>query len=111
MVLVRDRLYLHGDSMDALTVMYLIHQEANKELRSKQLESETKAETPTIELFDFKAKFAETKAFAKVSFCCLTFKKKNLLNLCWSVSIRMKSSDINYIETHGTNVLISTQLL
>ncbi|KAK7109531.1 dynactin subunit 1-like isoform X4 [Littorina saxatilis] len=40
-------------------------QEANKELRSKQLESETKAETPTIELFDFKAKFAETKAFAK----------------------------------------------
>jgi dynactin 1 len=41
-------------------------QEANKELRSKQLESETKAETPTIELFDFKAKFAETKAFAKV---------------------------------------------
>ncbi|XP_025093203.1 dynactin subunit 1-like isoform X2 [Pomacea canaliculata] len=40
-------------------------QEANKELRSKQLESESKAETPTIELFDFKAKFAETKAFAK----------------------------------------------
>ncbi|XP_076460999.1 dynactin subunit 1-like isoform X2 [Babylonia areolata] len=40
-------------------------QEANKELRSKQLESETKAETPSIELFDFKAKFAETKAFAK----------------------------------------------
>ncbi|KAK7469789.1 hypothetical protein BaRGS_00036216 [Batillaria attramentaria] len=40
-------------------------QEANKELRSKQQESEAKAETPTIELFDFKAKFAETKAFAK----------------------------------------------
>ncbi|XP_076437452.1 dynactin subunit 1-like isoform X2 [Babylonia areolata] len=40
-------------------------QEANKELRSKQLASESRAETPTIELFDFKAKFAETKAFAK----------------------------------------------
>ena len=53
-------------------------QEANKELRSKQLESETKAETPTIELFDFKAKFAETKAFAKVNnermFLCLVDK-------------------------------------
>nr|KAG5688665.1 hypothetical protein BaRGS_033803 [Batillaria attramentaria] len=44
-------------------------QEANKELRSKQQESEAKAETPTIELFDFKAKFAETKAFAKGLAC------------------------------------------
>ena len=49
-----------------VTVLCVCAQEANKELRSKQLESETKAETPTIELFDFKAKFAETKAFAKV---------------------------------------------
>lgn len=48
-------------------VILVLLQEANKELRSKQLESESKAETPTIELFDFKAKFAETKAFAKAS--------------------------------------------
>ena len=72
-VLIRESLYLHHDSIDTLSMMCLIQQEANKELRSKQLESETKAETPTIELFDFKAKFAETKAFAKVWFCCLTF--------------------------------------
>ncbi|ESP00448.1 hypothetical protein LOTGIDRAFT_225833 [Lottia gigantea] len=40
-------------------------QDTNKELRSKQQESEQKAvETPTIE-FDFKARFAETKAYAK----------------------------------------------
>ncbi|KAK6174365.1 hypothetical protein SNE40_017658 [Patella caerulea] len=40
-------------------------QDTNKELRSKQQESEQKSvETPTIE-FDFKARFAETKAYAK----------------------------------------------
>ncbi|XP_067656587.1 dynactin subunit 1-like isoform X2 [Haliotis asinina] len=40
-------------------------QDANRELRSKQQESEHKAETPAIEMFDFKAKFAESKAYAK----------------------------------------------
>ncbi|CAL1528730.1 unnamed protein product [Lymnaea stagnalis] len=35
------------------------------QLRSKQQESETKVETPTVELMDFKTKFAETKAYAK----------------------------------------------
>jgi hypothetical protein len=63
-------------------------QEANKELRSKQLESETKAETPTIELFDFKAKFAETKAFAKVRVAPLFTKKKKRQhnNFAWQRS-------------------------
>ncbi|XP_059148678.1 dynactin subunit 1-like isoform X2 [Physella acuta] len=36
-----------------------------EQLRSKQQESETKVETPTAELMDFKTKFAETKAYAK----------------------------------------------
>ncbi|BFZ01398.1 hypothetical protein BsWGS_04438 [Bradybaena similaris] len=35
------------------------------QLRSKQAESESKVETPTAELMDFKTKFAETKAYAK----------------------------------------------
>ncbi|KAK3094997.1 hypothetical protein FSP39_008880 [Pinctada imbricata] len=41
-------------------------QENIRELRSQQAESEVKGETtPTIEAIDFKAKFAETKAYAK----------------------------------------------
>lgn len=43
--------------------MYLSFKE---QLRSKQQESESKVETPTVELMDFKTKFAETKAYAKV---------------------------------------------
>lgn len=39
-----------------------------EQLRSKQQESETKVETPTVEIIDFKTKFAETKAYAKVFF-------------------------------------------
>ena len=40
-------------------------QENIRELRSKQ-ETTDKQETPTIEMVDFKTKFAETKAHAKV---------------------------------------------
>lgn len=41
-------------------------QETIKDLQSKQAEAGQKEATPTIETFDFKAKFAETKAYAKV---------------------------------------------
>jgi len=40
-------------------------------LHSKQAEAGHKEATPTIETFDFKTKFAETKAYAKV---CTNFK-------------------------------------
>lgn len=40
-------------------------QDDNKELRSKQAEAEQKHDTPTLEVFDFKTKFAENKAYAK----------------------------------------------
>ncbi|XP_041368819.1 dynactin subunit 1-like isoform X2 [Gigantopelta aegis] len=41
-------------------------QETNRELMSKQQESDQKAQsTPSLEMFDFKMKFAETKAYAK----------------------------------------------
>ncbi|VDI73034.1 dynactin 1 [Mytilus galloprovincialis] len=39
--------------------------ESIRELQSKQAEAGQKEATPTIETFDFKAKFAETKAYAK----------------------------------------------
>jgi dynactin 1 len=39
-------------------------QDTIRELKSKS-ETETKAESPQIEMFDFKTKFAESKAFAK----------------------------------------------
>ncbi|CAH1783867.1 unnamed protein product [Owenia fusiformis] len=40
-------------------------QESNRELRSRAAETEHKGDTPTMEAFDFKTKFAETKAYAK----------------------------------------------
>ena len=52
----------------------VVLQESNRELRSQQEVSPSqKMETPTIEMFDFKSKFAETKAHAKV---------KNISVLC-----------------------------
>ncbi|XP_064610266.1 dynactin subunit 1-like isoform X3 [Liolophura sinensis] len=40
-------------------------QAQNRELRSKQSEAEQKAETPVIEMFDYKSKSADIKAYAK----------------------------------------------
>lgn len=40
-------------------------QDTIRDMRSRQVESEQKTETPTMEVFDFKAKFAESKAYAK----------------------------------------------
>ncbi len=45
----------------------IMFQEQNRDLRAKQEFGTTKAETPQIEMFDFKSKFAETKAHAKVT--------------------------------------------
>lgn len=43
-----------------------MHQEANKELISQQNANAEQIQQPPAELFDFKIKFAETKAYAKV---------------------------------------------
>lgn len=43
-----------------------VHQEANKELISQQNANAEQVQQPPAELFDFKIKFAETKAYAKV---------------------------------------------
>ncbi|XP_013412801.1 dynactin subunit 1 isoform X3 [Lingula anatina] len=40
-------------------------QEANQELMNKQVETVTQKQAPPIEMFDFKSKLIETKAFAK----------------------------------------------
>ncbi|KAL4231416.1 Dynactin subunit 1 [Mactra antiquata] len=40
-------------------------QETIRELKSRETDTGTKAETPQMEMFDFKTKFAESKAFAK----------------------------------------------
>ena len=46
-------------------------QDINRELRSKENVSETsKPDTPSIEMIDFKTKFAESKAHAKVNSHC-----------------------------------------
>lgn len=43
-----------------------VHQEANRELISQQNANAEQVQQPPAELFDFKIKFAETKAYAKV---------------------------------------------
>ncbi len=43
-----------------------MHQEANRELISQQNANAEQVQQPPAELFDFKIKFAETKAYAKV---------------------------------------------
>jgi hypothetical protein len=53
-------------------------------MRSRQAETEQKSETtPTIEVIDFKTKFAETKAYAKVRkrFFCVKKLSKAYLDL------------------------------
>lgn len=51
-------------------VMFLfflhVHQEANRELITQQNANAEQVQQPPAELFDFKIKFAETKAYAKV---------------------------------------------
>lgn len=42
-------------------------QEANKDLVSQQNANAEQVQQPPAELFDFKIKFAETRAYAKVS--------------------------------------------
>jgi len=42
------------------------HQEANRELINQQSANAEQVQQPPAELFDFKIKFAETKAYAKV---------------------------------------------
>lgn len=54
-----------------MTLLYFVvfspmHQEANKELISQQNTNAEQIQQPPAELFDFKIKFAETKAYAKV---------------------------------------------
>lgn len=45
-------------------------QEANRELTSQQNANAEQVQQPPAELFDFKIKFAETKAYAKVGNVC-----------------------------------------
>lgn len=56
--------------------------ESIRELQSKQAEAGQKEATPTIETFDFKAKFAETKAYAKVCYSYLMFFHAKLYLIC-----------------------------
>lgn len=50
----------------AVSFLPAVHQEANKELISQQNANAEQVQQPPAELFDFKIKFAETKAYAKV---------------------------------------------
>ncbi len=49
-----------------LYILIPVHQEANRELTSQQNANAEQVQQPPAELFDFKIKFAETKAYAKV---------------------------------------------
>lgn len=45
---------------------FSVYQEANRELINQQSANAEQVQQPPAELFDFKIKFAETKAYAKV---------------------------------------------
>lgn len=49
-----------------LEVVFAFFQEANRDLISQQNANAEQVQQPPAELFDFKIKFAETKAYAKV---------------------------------------------
>lgn len=48
------------------TTFLAVDQEANKDLVSQQNANAEQVQQPPAELFDFKIKFAETRAYAKV---------------------------------------------
>ena len=52
--------------LDAIFAFFFVHQETNRELISQQNANAEQVQQPPAELFDFKIKFAETKAYAKV---------------------------------------------
>ena len=55
--------------IDLCIVLPMILQDTIHDLKSRQVETDqSKAETPSMETFDFKTKFAESKAYAKVLF-------------------------------------------
>lgn len=58
-----------GQGLHFMTLLFCfspMNQEANKELISQQNANAEQIQQPPAELFDFKIKFAETKAYAKV---------------------------------------------
>lgn len=66
-ILVLFGIYL----MDCNFLIFLFHfllskQEVNRELTNQQSATAEQLQQPPTELFDFKIKFAETKAYAKV---------------------------------------------
>lgn len=56
-----------GRHLVTLYVLFSVYQEANRELISQQNANAEQVQQPPAELFDFKIKFAETKAYAKVN--------------------------------------------
>lgn len=72
--MVKDyhRMYT-GLVLHVMTLCFLfpVHQEANRELISQQNANAEQVQQPPAELFDFKIKFAETKAYAKVGNLCV----------------------------------------
>lgn len=53
-------------SQSVMIVLMCLLQEVNRELTSQQEASAELQQQPPAEMFDFKIKFAETKAYAKV---------------------------------------------
>ncbi|XP_046576872.1 dynactin subunit 1-like isoform X2 [Haliotis rubra] len=74
-------------------------QDANRELRSKQQESEHKAETPAIEMFDFKAKFAESKAYAKDDMA-RTCPKRDPLSYQKTIDMELRKLEVHQANSH-----------
>lgn len=58
----------HSSTSPSLTLSWYLRQDVNRELTSQQEASAEQQQQPPAEMFDFKIKFAETKAYAKVGY-------------------------------------------
>ncbi|XP_057711851.1 dynactin subunit 1a isoform X1 [Corythoichthys intestinalis] len=84
-------------------------QEANKELMTQQNESSEQVQQPAAELFDFKIKFAETKAYAKA--IEMELRKMEVAQLNQEVSLLKSFMPDSFLRHGGDHDCILVLLL
>ncbi|GAB1603614.1 dynactin subunit 1-like isoform X4, partial [Argonauta hians] len=84
-------------------------QDDNKELRSKQAEAEQRQEAPTLEVFDFKTKFAESKAYAKT--IDMELRKLDVAQANVHVSLLQSFMPDTFLKTGDSDAILAVLLV
>ncbi|XP_029644920.1 dynactin subunit 1 isoform X3 [Octopus sinensis] len=84
-------------------------QDDNKELRSKQAEAEQKQDTPPLEVFDFKTKFAESKAYAKT--IDMELRKLDVAQANVHVSLLQSFMPDTFLKTGDSDAILAVLLV